>query len=189
MATSTIDFRSPAAGFDQPLALWLACHERVARMSQLLLRLVEHVKTRGANEEAQVAAVSVRRYFDESAPRHHEDEEQDLFPRLRARLVARDESVALAQVTAAIATLQGEHQQMAAAWHVLRERLLRIENGEAAMLDADFAQRFADGYRAHIALEEGVIAPAMQRCFSESDWQAIGRAMAERRGVDWDSLQ
>ena len=29
-AVSLIDFRTPAAGFDQPLELWQACHERIA---------------------------------------------------------------------------------------------------------------------------------------------------------------
>jgi hypothetical protein len=28
----------------------------------------------------------------------------------------------------------------------------------------------------------------MKRAFSKVDWQAIGRAMAERRGLDWNEV-
>ena len=31
--TGTIDFRTPGAGFDQPIEMWLACHERVQRFA------------------------------------------------------------------------------------------------------------------------------------------------------------
>ena len=51
------------------------------RFAALLGRLAEHLGTHGANEDAQVTATSIRRYFNEAAPRHHEDEEVDLFPR------------------------------------------------------------------------------------------------------------
>ena len=54
--TSTIDFRTPAAGFDQPVEMWLACHQRVQRFAALLSRLAEHVRKQGADEDAQVTA-------------------------------------------------------------------------------------------------------------------------------------
>ena len=43
-------------------------------------------KVAGADAEAAESATSIRRYFNEAAPRHHEDEEIDLFPRLPQRL-------------------------------------------------------------------------------------------------------
>ena len=65
--TSTIDFRTPGAGFDQPVEMWLACHERVQRFAALLSRLADHVRKQGADEDAQVTATSIRRYFNEAA--------------------------------------------------------------------------------------------------------------------------
>jgi len=32
------------------------------------------------------------------------------------------------------------------------------------------------------------VLPALKKALSRSDWQAIGRSMAERRGLDWDDL-
>mgnify|MGYP001765205654 CR=1 FL=1 len=63
---ASIDFRTPGAGFDQPLDLWQACHERVLRMCTLLQRLQEHLRTRDVDGDAKVTAVSVLRYFDEA---------------------------------------------------------------------------------------------------------------------------
>ena len=39
---AVIGFRAPAAGFDHPIEMWQACHERVKRMSALLQRLAQH---------------------------------------------------------------------------------------------------------------------------------------------------
>ena len=80
-AVSRLDFSSPSAGYDQPLEMWIDCHKRIARMNSLLQRLVDHLKHHAVDKHAGVTATSIRRYFDEAAPRHHDDEEVDLFPR------------------------------------------------------------------------------------------------------------
>lgn len=181
---STIDFRTPGAGFDQPVEMWLACHERVQRFAALLARLAEHMKAQGADEDAQVTAVSIRRYFNEAAPRHHEDEEVDLFPRMRERLDAeRDRTVldVLDQVEA-------DHLLMSQLWKQLDDRLARISRGDAVELEQPLIDRFATMYRHHIDAEEQVLLPALKRVLKPADWQAVGRAMAERRGLDWDEV-
>jgi pyridoxamine 5'-phosphate oxidase len=185
VTSSRIDFSTAAAGFDQPLALWLACHERVHRMCSLLCRLREHIETSGADEAAGVSAQSILRYFDEAAPRHHEDEECDLFARLSA-LPGRQDGDTVAR---AIAQLQAEHAALEQRWHEIRPQLQAVVRGEAPRLSAQDVQAFDLAYRQHIALEETVLLPAMQSGFDERVWPEIGRAMAARRGVDWDSLQ
>ena len=182
-----IDFRTPAAGFDQPLELWLACHDRVRRMVSLLERLHEHLQQHGANEAARVTATSICRYFDEAAPRHHEDEEVDLFPLLRRLLPARAPAEE-ATVVAALAQLENEHTELGELWQQVRAVLKAIEAGQATPLDAGLVQRFANGYRRHCEIEDTVIASALQRCLGEIDLDAVGQAMAERRGVDWTHL-
>jgi hemerythrin-like domain-containing protein len=182
--TGTIDFRTPGAGFDQPVEMWLACHQRVQRFAALLSRLADHLANQGADEDAQVTAVSIRRYFNEAAPRHHEDEEVDLFPRLRERLDGeRDRTVldVLEQV-------EVDHLEMAGLWKRLDEVLAEISRGKRANLEQALIDRFATMYRHHIDAEERVVLPALKKTLTKGDWQAVGRAMAERRGLDWDEL-
>jgi pyridoxamine 5'-phosphate oxidase len=187
-ARSTIDFRSPAAGFDQPLALWHACHERVARMTNLLERLVEHLKTHPVDEAAGVTASTVRRYFDEAAPRHHEDEEADLFPRLLARLERAPHRPDAQRIAAQVRRLLHDHAEMDSLWASLRAQLACVEAGTAPQFDDTQVALFINGYRAHIEIEENELAPLLHATLDGADLAAIGRAMAARRGVDWDEI-
>jgi hemerythrin-like domain-containing protein len=182
--TSTIDFRTPGAGFDQPVEMWLACHERVQRFAALLGRLAAHLHRHGADDEAQMTAASIRRYFNEAAPRHHEDEEVDMFPRLRDALdSARDQAV-----LDVLDAVEADHLEMAGLWRTLDRVLAEIARGQRAPIDPALIDRFATMYRHHIDSEERVLLPALKRVLSGSEWQAIGRAMAERRGLDWEQV-
>jgi len=180
----TIDFRTPGAGFDQPVEMWLACHERVQRFAALLSRLAEHLRGQGADEDAQVTAASIRRYFNEAAPRHHEDEEVDMFPRLRERLDPTQDSTVLD----VLEQVEADHLEMAGLWKRLDETLAVISRGKALALEQSLIDRFATMYRHHIDAEERVILPALKKALSKHDWQAVGRAMAERRGLDWEDV-
>lgn len=182
-----IDFRTPAAGFDQPLELWLACHDRVRRMANLLERLREHLLVNGADESARVTSTSIRRYFDEAAPRHHEDEEVDLFPLLRKLLPAKAPRKTKA-VVAALDRLESEHVELGRLWQTVRALLEAIESGRNVALEAELVQKFATGYRQHCELEDTVIADALRHCLGAQELAAVGQAMAERRGVDWTQL-
>ena len=181
---STIDFRTPAAGFDQPVEMWRACHERVQRFAALLSRLADHLRKQGANEDAQVTATSIRRYFNEAAPRHHEDEEVDMFPRLRDHL----DPVTDKTVLDVLDQVEADHLSMAALWRTLDAELARVAQGERVELTRNAIDRFATMYYHHIDAEERVLLPAMERALSAQDWETIGRAMAERRGLDWEQL-
>jgi pyridoxamine 5'-phosphate oxidase len=181
---STIDFRTPGAGFDQPVEMWLACHERVQRFAALLSRLIDHLGKRGADEDAQVTATSIRRYFNEAAPRHHEDEEVDMFPRLRERLNAEADQAVLD----VLEQVEADHLEMAGLWKALDAELAQIARGNAMDLSRAAVDRFATMYRHHIDAEERVLLPALKRALSPSDWQQVGRAMAERRGLEWEQL-
>ncbi len=182
---ANIEFGNPIAGFDQPVALWEACHERVLRMNELLIRLIGHVREHGADESARVTATSIRRYFDDASPRHHEDEENDLFPRLLARASGKPGSVAAERIASAIATLKAEHQEIARLWSSIRNMMQQVENGSAAELDDASIALFVSHYRTHLAVEEDVIGPALKRMLTAKDLGQIGAAMAKRRGVAW----
>jgi hemerythrin-like domain-containing protein len=182
-----IDFRTPAAGFDQPLELWLACHDRVRRMTGLLERLREHLDIMGNDDAARVTATTIRRYFDEAAPRHHEDEEVDLFPLLR-RVLPDKAPERAREVEHALARLEADHASLGRIWQQVRATLQAIERGERVALDAATVREFADGYRGHCEVEDTVVADALRLCLGDADLDTLGQAMAERRGVDWTHL-
>lgn len=170
----------PAAGFDQPFALLLGCHARIARMDGLLLRLIDHVAQHGADVEAQRAATKLMRYFDLAAPLHHEDEERHVFALLRRQ---GDEESA-----AKLDSLEADHRALAALWSELRVWLHKVHAGNAQAADARLvgaAQRFSAIHAAHIAVENDHIFPAAQARMDDAQLAAMGQDMAVRRGVRW----
>lgn len=179
-----IDFRTPAAGFDQPIEMWLACHERVLRMLNLLVRLRDHVAAGEPGDSAAITATSILRYFEEAAPRHHEDEEADLFPRLLAHLAGAERD----RVGRLVDELRAEHTEVDGLWAGLRDPLRAIEAGTARVLDGARVDRFVARYTRHVERENDVLAPAFKRVFAHAELDEIGRSMAQRRGVDWDTL-
>lgn len=163
---------APAVGFDQPYEMLEACHERVERSLSLLLRLAEHLRSVGPDEQARDAARDLLRYFDIAAPHHHEDEERHVLPRLRALGQA-----GLADRIAA------DHVRMQAAYQAIRPGLLALRETALPPDEAQLASwpAFAALYRAHIELEEGDAYPA---CRAEATPEALalmGAEMAQRR--------
>ena len=187
-AVSRIDFSTPSAGFDEPIEMWLGCHQRIARMNNLLQRLVDHLKHHPVDKDAGVTAASIRRYFEEAAPRHHEDEEIDLFPRLLEKLRSQSSGPAAETLGSTLQSLLADHEEMHELWLALREQLLRIEAGKDPQFDEAQIMLFITRYRAHIEVEDGTLAPVFKRMFKAQDLREIGRAMAKRRGVDWDAI-
>ena len=73
-----------APDFDQPVAVLKHCHGRIRKQLATLEKLLAHLPGHGADEQARQAASAVLKYFEKAAHLHHEDEEQDLIPMLRA---------------------------------------------------------------------------------------------------------
>lgn len=159
-------------GFDQPFEMLLACHERVQRSLSLLLRLQAHAAVHGADAQARDAARDVLRYFDLAGPKHHEDEERHVLPRLRAHGLG-----ALAERLAA------EHAEMGQQWAALRPALQALSdgNGNGMLLDAAACRAYADLYAAHMAAEEGQAFAAATRDLDAAALAAMGAEMAARR--------
>lgn len=168
-----------APGFDQPIAVLKHCHDRIRKQMQTLQKLLQHLPQYGADVEAQQAAHAVLRYFNEAAPLHHEDEEEDLLPLLEATATGNDAT----QLHALLPTILQEHQQMEAAWQQLDRQLRAISTGQSSQLEESDVTRFAMLYDAHMQLEETVIAPMAKRLFSPEQTSQLGDAMRTRRGV------
>ena len=172
-------FDAPAAGFEVPLEMLSACHGRVERQCQTMLRLVPHVAANGPDQAAREAAQNIMRYFDTSAQHHHADEEEDLFPAL---LLWAPEAV-LAQLRTLIDALLAQHRELELAWSRVRSKLDGIRLGMQPDLGAEEVERMVELYRTHIAREEAELLPLAARLLADAQLDVVGRAMRLRRGI------
>jgi hemerythrin-like domain-containing protein len=166
------------AGFEAPLALLAECHRRVERQCATLQRLAPHLAVHGSDVAAAEAARAVVRYFDLAAPKHHADEEEDLFPAL-FEAVAGSDAVCLRGLVDALCA---DHRVLERQWHALRAVLDDVAAQRPARLDEDAVAAFAGRYAAHIAREEGELLPMAQRLLDEEVVARLGQAMRRRRG-------
>lgn len=162
----------PAPGFDDPLGLLRACHERILGHCDTLERLVPHLRRQGADQDAQLAAARILRYFQVGAPLHHEDEESDLFPVLRAR------SGFPAIQHPVLENLVAQHRELDKLWIQLEAALQIISGGVPADLPV---QSYVALTRAHIAVEEREIFPLAERYLDAAALATLSQAMQARR--------
>ncbi|GAB3379171.1 pyridoxamine 5'-phosphate oxidase [Massilia agri] len=173
-----------APDFDQPIAVLKHCHNRIRKQLATLDKLLAHLPEFGADEQARQAAQAVLKYFEKAAHLHHEDEEQDLIPMLRA--VAQGDDAATLQALAPV--ILQDHKDMDALWQDLHEQLSAIAEGRSTVLSASAVQRFCQRYTAHMEREEGTMAPMAMRLFSPEQMTQLGQAMQRRRGIATDTL-
>ncbi|MBT9539285.1 hemerythrin domain-containing protein [Thiobacillus sp.] len=168
-----------APGFDRPLDVLEACHARIAKQCDTLEKLLAHLPAHGADAQAQQAARAVLNYFDTAAVHHHDDEERNLFPLL--------EQANAPGACDLVETLTLEHDEQAMLWRRLRAQFLPIEAGTAAELDGALAARFIAMNRAHLEFENTHVLPLARQVLDAAALERLGRAMAARRGVSFDS--
>lgn len=166
-------FAEPAPSFDDPLALLCACHDKVRHFSGLALRLSEHVRQHGRDGQARRAAADILRYFEQAAPLHHADEEQDLFPALRA--------LNDAGLDAELDALTAEHDQLAQLWAPVCGWLRGLID-EEVVAEPSALDEFARRYPAHADREEAV-AYVAARQLPDRVLHRLGQNMAARRGT------
>lgn len=167
-----------AAGFDAPLALLEACHGRIERQCATLEKLLGHLQRHGNDAAAGQAAAALLKYFNQAAPLHHQDEEENLFPLLLARLDREHE--ALRELPA---LLQSEHRSLDALWARLAGDLAALAQGSGAQLSATVAEEFIARNRAHLTLENSQLLPAARQLLNAADLSQLGLAMRARRGL------
>lgn len=166
-----------APGMETPLEMLEACHERLQAQLTTLARLAAWLPEHGADAQAQQAATNVMRYFDLAAVNHHLDEEEDLFPVLRARVGARERDA----LSALIDGLLAEHQEMFAAWAAMRARLEPLSRGTAVELSPAEVENFAARYRCHIEREEGELLAYARALLTNEDVATMSATMTARR--------
>jgi hemerythrin-like domain-containing protein len=202
----------PESSFADPLGLLSDCHRRIEKFLHTLRVIVQQTQecTQIADreraeenegggvhlsiecaplnaEQRQALEVSLR-YFREASPRHTCDEEESLFPKLRA---SGDEAAQAA--LDAVAALEADHDQ-ADAGHAevedLGQKWLtegRLTRSETARM-AEVLLSLQLLYQKHIQVEDTQIFPLAAQVLDARTIWAIGREMAERRGIDLDAL-
>lgn len=179
MTTAFPGFSTPSAGTEAPLEMLSACHIRIERQCATLNRLAAHLAQHGADDSARHAAANIMRYFDISAPQHHADEEENVFPALIESMAGSD-AVCIHQM---IEGLTADHREMEAGWRSLRRALERIAAGQSTDLSASEVAQFIDLHKRHLKVEDDDLLPMAARLLSDGELDQIGRAMRERRGI------
>jgi hemerythrin-like domain-containing protein len=173
----------PDHAFDEPLGLLSDCHRRIEHF----LHVLEVVAARSSGDALATAErkdlEAAVTYFAQAAPRHTADEEQSLFPRLRA-----SNDPAALDALATVERLERDHE-VADAHHAAVDGLVREWLAAGALPPARLSElrdRLAALraiYEPHIAVEDRELFPAAGRLLSKDDVAAIGREMAERRSL------
>lgn len=170
-------------GFDEPLGLLSDCHRRIERFLGALLIIAK--RSRGGTLDAgdRDVLAQCRHYFATAGPRHTADEEESLFPRLRA---CQDQGARAALAT--LDSLEADHRD-AEERHGRVDALLARWIADGQLSEKDTGNLIADLdalqaiYSRHIAVEDRELFPAAQRSLTSEDLKSVGREMADRRGV------
>jgi hemerythrin-like domain-containing protein len=175
----------PEHGFDQPLGLLSDCHRRIEGFLGMMIRVLEQSSDgqRALAPGEREALEAALRYFDVAAPRHTQDEEQSLFPRLRA---SNDPTARTAM--ARIESLESDHRH-ADAMHAQVKDLCRqwLDTGSlsaaAVRRLGGLLRELHDVYTRHISLEDDELFPLAARVLDRQQLLELGQEMAQRRGL------
>ena len=178
----TFNTTEAAPTFDHPLEMLRACHGKILRQCDTLQKLAGHLASEGCDVQAQQAAQGILRYFDTAGKLHHQDEELDLFPALKAAACL-DTTRLEHLLKGLLEQLLAEHVIMLASWDALRPTLLQLAAGEKVKLDSAVMERFITSHTRHIATENAELLPLAARLLSIEQLEMIGRKMSERRGA------
>jgi hemerythrin-like domain-containing protein len=159
------------------------CHRRIERFLDVLIEITSRQQGAELNEQERAALKAALRYFREAAPNHTCDEEESLFPRMRASQTAR--------VHAILARLESLHEDhvVAATRHAAVETLggRWLAEGhlsaEATHRLNELLKELRTVYHKHIQLEETEIFTLAREILESSEIEALGREMASRRGI------
>src|SRR5581483_6527247 len=163
--------------FNNPLGLLSDCHRRIEHFLQVLIRGIELASVRALGSDERSAFEKALVYFRDAAPKHTADEEDSLFPRLRA---TEDGSATLDRLE----ELERDHTE-AAKDHDTVDRLGRMllaQGNLPAGQQQDISNalsRLSLMYSRHIAIEDRELFPLAGRLLRAEELAAVGREMAD----------
>lgn len=155
--------------------LLLDCHTRIRSFSTLAARLAE---VEGASEaEVAEAAAKVRRYFTVALPKHVEDEEESLLP----RLMGKDP-----EVDRALQQMEDEHGRHEAPLRRLIELCDTLRQNPSSLPSlrgelGEVARWLVEEFEVHLRAEETIVLPAARRLLTAEELQGIHDELRRRR--------
>ena len=162
-------------GFDDPVGMLRACHEKMLTHCEWLTALADN---EGLDDAARETARNISRYFSQSALLHHRDEEQDPFPRINRQ------SLKIAEL---VYTLKREHETLDALWASIAAELKQLPADGFSAVFRQAAREFSTLCSQHIARENRELLPLLSNSLSHQVLLEIGESMAKRRGVKFSA--
>jgi hemerythrin-like domain-containing protein len=164
-----------SAGRNHPLETLLEAHRRNEQFLRVLQLLVQQPPG-GRLESHELSALELAlRYFAESRPLHHLDEEESIFPRLEGTALEGK----IRQLAREHEHLDGLHAGLGAqlqAWVAQG----RLEAGQRRAMQATLRE-LVNVLRQHRMVEEEEIFPFAKQSFSAAVWARIDQEFAARR--------
>jgi hemerythrin-like domain-containing protein len=168
----------PDSGFDNPIGMLTDCHRRIEHFLNILCVVVEQAAGRALTDEEKGAVQSALQYFRVGGQRHTADEEESLFPRLRAASA----TVTLKELSG----LESDHRD-ADDLHRAADTLYTawIATGPLSPDDEQrlllITKRLRHLYEEHIRVEEQTVFPLAAQMLDTGTIAAIGREFRKRR--------
>lgn len=170
----------PDSGFDDPIGMLKDCHRRIERFLGILFQVCRRAQGRALSDEERQAVEAALHYFTQSGPRHNDDEEQSVFPRLRTGEVRAP--------VAEVERLEAEHHEATAhhdevallysKW--VADGNLNSEDESRLLLRTEQLQSL---YEEHIRIEEEVVFPHAAALFNQEMLGKIGAEFKARRNA------
>jgi hemerythrin-like domain-containing protein len=168
----------PDSGFDDPIGMLTDCHRRIEQFLKILATVAERAHGRDLTGEEGAAVTAALQYFRTGGVRHTADEEEPLFPRLRAAHAT--------DSLAKLENLESDHHE-AAELHETVEQLYNdwIAHGRiAADRESELRlamERLTGLYSAHIEVEEKTVFPQAAQALDRAAIASIGQEFRARR--------
>jgi hemerythrin-like domain-containing protein len=164
-------------GFDDPIGMLTDCHRRIESFLGILCIVAERATGRTLTHQEKAAVEASLQYFRSGGQRHTADEEESLFPRLRASTVSPPEQ---------LETLERDHLEAGKLHESVERRCmqwvatgeLQTEDQSQLLLDTT---RLKQLYAEHIQVEESIVFPHASRVLDGRSIAAIGLEFVARR--------
>jgi len=165
----------PDAGFEDPIGMLKDCHRRIEQFLGILCVVAERAQGRAMTGEESAAVQAAVTYFRVGGKRHNADEEESLFPRMRATGDTEDTGELEHQHRDAEA-LHARVEDLYADW--LAEGPLDEEKQKELAAATEGLRRL---YTEHIEREETVVFPRAARSLGADAIAEMGREFRARR--------
>ena len=141
---------------DEPLNNFSNCHVGIVAQ---LDRLGHLPALLAPAELARKTAASALGFFPKAVYAHHAEEEQELFPAVRASAQVGEERV---HVESLIDRLTFQHRELERMWQEIEPELHKVAKGQSTSLNVVLLNELVSAYMAHAHFEEQEFLPLSQ---------------------------